>query len=113
LIAAAAIWASTVEMAIPLARHFFADLRGIDVVASMKGKKGEWRQMVCQPPRSFGTWKALKDLLEDDSRQHHLPAFDSTTQGIDLAAGGAVSPQGQRPDRGVHEQAHLRSRSFL
>jgi putative transcriptional regulator len=91
-----------------------ADFRREDEVTAVKRQQWKWRERLHQPPRSVGTREALKHFLQDCADQADASALDRRSERLDLARGlRLVASQRERPHRGVDQDVHARSRSFL
>lgn len=100
----------------PSAAADIADFGCCSVVLLVRLEEGEGGKALHELLSVFGAGKTLEDLLEHQSRgEDLLGTLESGTEGDHLRhAWLAITAKGQRPDRGVDQQAHRwRSRSAL
>jgi hypothetical protein len=86
------------------------------VVLLVRLEEGEGGKALHKLVSVFGAGKTLQHLLEHQSGDEDLlGTLKSSSKGAHLRrAGLAITAKGQRPDRGVDQQAHRwRSRSAL
>jgi hypothetical protein len=90
-------------------------LRRLNVIVAIRHDQRQRRKAIDDLGPTLRPGEALQEFLQDEAgRQKRFAAFDGPHQRPDFGpTGWLVPPQRERPDAGVHEEAHLRWRSAL